>query len=259
MLATAVMTKLKIANLDGKPEIFHSIQGEGKNMGQPSVFIRTSLCNLHCIWCDTDYTWNWEKTRFAHVKDADPSYKKYKMNEMIISLTLEEIYAEVAKSGCKNIVLTGGEPMMQLQELSALIEFFNTKAADYFFEIETNGTLLPDATFEALIDQYNVSPKLANSNNPKKLREKPAAYEYFSRNEKAIFKFVIATENDLTEVLDICQKYQIPNQKVYLMPEGTNPEALKNKQQWLIEVCKKYQFHYTDRLHVHIYGDKRGV
>ncbi|AXG69888.1 7-carboxy-7-deazaguanine synthase [Kordia sp. SMS9] len=253
------MTKLKLANLNGKPEIFHSIQGEGKNMGQPSVFIRTSLCNLHCVWCDTDYTWNWEKTRFAHVKDADPTYRKFKMEEMIVSLTLEEIYVEVAKTGCKNIVLTGGEPMMQLEELSALIKFFNTKAADYFFEIETNGTILPDATFEALIDQYNVSPKLENSNNPKKLREKPAVYSYFATNEKAVFKFVISSENDLTEVLEICNTYKIPNQKVYLMPEGTNPEALQQKQQWLIEVCKKYQFHYTDRLHVHIYGDKRGV
>lgn len=253
------MTTLKIANLDGKPEIFHSIQGEGKNIGQPSVFIRTSLCNLHCIWCDTDYTWNWEKTRFAHVKDTDPSYRKFKMEEMIISLTLEEIYDEVVKSGCKNIVLTGGEPMMQLQELSDLMEFFNTKADDYFFEIETNGTLLPDARFEALIHQYNVSPKLANSNNPKKLREKADVYEYFSTNNKAIFKFVITSENDLTEVLAICKNYKIPNQKVYLMPEGTNPEALQKKQQWLIEICKKHQFNYTDRLHVHIYGDKRGV
>lgn len=253
------MTTVKIANLDGKPEIFHSIQGEGKNIGQPSVFIRTSLCNLHCIWCDTDYTWNWEKTRFSHVKDTNPSYKKYKMEEMIISLTLEEIYDEVVKSGCKNIVLTGGEPMMQLQELSDLIAFFNTKDNNYFFEIETNGTLVPDPRFEALIHQYNVSPKLANSNNSKKLREKAAAYRYFSKNEKAVFKFVISAENDLTEVLAICKNYKIPSQKVYLMPEGTNPEALQKKQQWLIEICKKHQFNYTDRLHVHIYGDKRGV
>lgn len=253
------MTTLKIANLDGKPEIFHSIQGEGKNIGQPSVFIRTSLCNLHCIWCDTDYTWNWEKTRFSHVKDQEPDYKKYKMNEMIIKMTPEEIYTEVAQSGCKNIVLTGGEPMMQLEELSTLMKFFNTKANDYFFEIETNGTLLPDDEFETLIHQYNVSPKLANSNNSKKLREKPEAYDYFSKNDKAVFKFVIATEKDLEEVLGLCHTYQIPKEKVYLMPEGTNPNALKKKQQWLIEICKDHQFNYTDRLHVHIYGDKRGV
>lgn len=253
------MTKLKIASLDGKPEIFHSIQGEGKNIGQPSVFIRTSLCNLHCIWCDTDYTWNWEKTRFAHVKDTEPSYTKYKMDEMIISLSLEEIYDEIAKTGCKNIVLTGGEPMMQLDELASLIEFFNTKAEDYFFEIETNGTIMPNEKFEALIHQYNVSPKLANSNNSKKLREKPEVYRYFTDNPKAVFKFVISSEKDLTEVLTICKDYKISNKKVYLMPEGTNPEMLQKKQQWLIEICKKHQFNYTDRLHVHIYGDKRGV
>ena len=253
------MTKLKIANLDGKPEIFHSIQGEGKNIGQPSVFIRTSLCNLHCIWCDTDYTWNWENTRFSHVKDNDPSYQKFKMEEMIVSLTLDEIYAEVAKSGCKNIMLTGGEPMMQQDELTALMKLFNTKANDYFFEIETNGTRIPDENFDQMIHQYNVSPKLANSNNSKKLREKAAAYQYFSQHPKAVFKFVITCENDLTEVLTLCDTYQISNNKVYLMPEGTHPETLQKKQQWLIEICKKHQFNYTDRLHVHIYGDKRGV
>lgn len=250
---------VKLAKLNGKPEIFHSIQGEGKNIGQPSVFIRTSLCNLHCIWCDTDYTWNWEKTRFQHVKDADPSYKKYKMQEMISEISIETIYEEVAKTNCKNIVLTGGEPMMQLQELSALMHYFSQQDEQYFFEIETNGTLIPDVRFDSLIHQYNVSPKLANSNNPKKLREKPEAYSYFSKNDKAVFKFVIADEIDLDEVLGICKTYNIPNTKVYLMPEGTNPTKLQEKQQWLIELCKKYQFNYTDRLHVHIYGDKRGV
>jgi len=250
---------VKLAKLNGKPEIFHSIQGEGKNIGQPSVFIRTSLCNLHCIWCDTDYTWNWEKTRFKHVKDVNPSYKKYKMEEMISEQSIEVIYDEVVKTNCKNIVLTGGEPMMQLEELSTLMDYFMQKDDQYFFEIETNGTLIPDERFDNLIHQYNVSPKLANSNNPKKLREKPEAYHYFAKNDKAHFKFVIADKIDLEEVLGICKTYTIPNTKVYLMPEGTNPKMLQEKQQWLIELCKTYQFNYTDRLHVHIYGDKRGV
>jgi 7-carboxy-7-deazaguanine synthase len=253
------MTKIKLANLNGSPEIFHSVQGEGKNMGNPSVFIRTSLCNLHCIWCDTDYTWNWEKTRFKHNKDKDPNYKKYKMNEMILELTIEDIYKRVKATNCYNIVLTGGEPMLQKDELAELMEFFKKKDEKYFFEIETNGTIIPTPQFDNLIDQYNVSPKLKNSNNPKKLREKPKAYRFFSDNEKSVFKFVVSNKEDLNEILDIISKYSIKNDKIYLMPEGINKKELKERQLWLVEICKKYNMKYTDRLHIHIFGDKRGV
>ena len=113
--------------------------------------------------------------------------------------------------------------------------------------------------FDARINQYNVSPKLANSSNPKKLREKPKAYRFFAQSPKAVFKFVIAAPKDLEEVLELIYRYSISPQKVYLMPEGTSEESLANKQKWLVEVCKEYGFHFTSRLHILIYGNKRGV
>ena len=253
------MSLIKLAKLKGLPEIFYSIQGEGKNMGQPSIFVRTSMCNLHCIWCDTDYTWNWESTRFKHVKDQIPGYKKYKMEEHIAEISKDEIIATLQAYPCKNIVLTGGEPMLQQQLLSELMLELQQSDKSYFFEVETNGTIVPDPAFEQQIHQYNVSPKLENSNNPKKLREKAAAYQYFAKSEKANFKFVINAETDLQEVLQLIERYNIPHSKVYLMPEGTTAKALKNKQAWLVEICKNYQFNYTDRLHIQIYGDKKGV
>ena len=252
------MTKIKLAKLDKHPEIFHSIQGEGKNLGQPSVFIRTSMCNLHCIWCDTDYTWNWEKTRFKHNNDTKPGYKKFKMEEMIHEATPDEIKEIVEATNCKNIVLTGGEPMLQQEELTVLMETLNEKPG-YFFEVETNGTIVPNETFDSLIHQYNVSPKLSNSNNPKKLREKPEALNFFANSVKSNFKFVISEEKDLDEVLDLIEKYAIEHNAVYLMPEGINVKELNTRQHWLVEVCKKYNFRYTDRLHIQIFGDKRGV
>ena len=253
------MSLIKLANLNGKPEIFHTIQGEGKNIGTPSVFIRTSLCNLHCIWCDTDYTWNWKKTRFKHHKDQDPNYKKFKMKDMIIEKSIPDIYKVVKKSKCYNIVLTGGEPLLQMEQLVALMKYFKSKNENYFFEIETNGTIVPSADFDKLIDQYNVSPKLSNSNNSKRLREKPKAYQFFSKNKKTNFKFVLSNKKDWKEVLELIEKYKIDLSKIYLMPEGINPNQLKQRQLWLFDICKKNNIKYTDRLHVQIFGEKRGV
>lgn len=250
---------MKIAKLNDGPEIFYTIQGEGKNLGRPSIFVRSSLCNLHCTWCDTDYTWNWEGTRFEHEKDAIPGYKKFKMEEQIVEMTAAEIAAEVMKYPCKNLVLTGGEPMMQQEEWVELMEILRSHDPAYFFEVETNGTKLPIPAFDQYVDQYNVSPKLANSGNKKSLREKAEVYAYFAENLKSVFKFVQTKEEDLVETLALIHTYKIPPNRVFMMPEGTSPEALSAKQQWLVEICKTHGFNYTDRLHVHIYGAKRGV
>ncbi|MBV6655366.1 MAG: 7-carboxy-7-deazaguanine synthase QueE [Mameliella sp.] len=247
---------IKIAKPDTEPEIFYSVQGEGKNMGQPSIFVRTSLCNLHCTWCDTDYTWNWEGTRFAHVNDASPGYKKFKKQEVIAEMQQEAVIAAIQQYPCKNVILTGGEPMLQQPGLTALM---NALGDEYWFEVETNGTLLPEAAFDAAVHQYNVSPKLSNSGNGQKLRERPEVYHFFAASEKAHFKFVVANPSELEEVLDLKKRYNIPADKIYLMPEGTSAESLSAKQVWLVDECKTYGFNFTSRLHIFIYGNKRGV
>ncbi len=251
--------RIKLAKLHGQPEIFYSIQGEGKSIGVPSVFVRTSLCNLHCIWCDTDYTWNWVGTRFPHEHDALPGYQKFQKKEWIALCDLEDVAQQVDAHGCKNVILTGGEPMLQQPELVRLMHILRSKSSGYRFEVETNGTMVPSADLEASIDQYNVSPKLENSNNPRKLREKPAAYRFFSGNPKANFKFVLAEESDLNEILQLVDTYAIAAEKIWLMPEATQRESLQEKRQWLVEICKQYGFRYSDRLHVQIWGSKKGV
>lgn len=250
---------LKLARLNGEPEIFHSIQGEGRSIGVPSVFVRTSLCNLHCIWCDTDYTWNWEGTRFRHVGDADPAYRKFRMDEWIAECDVQEIADKISSFRCKNIILTGGEPMMQQERLSDLMQVLKEYIRGARFETETNGTIVPSTEFDALIDQYNVSPKLSNSNNPKKLREKPEALRFFAESPKATFKFVLSDANDLREVLSMIEAYHIDPDKVWLMPEGTSHEALAQRREWLVDICKEYGFRFSDRLHVQIWGSKKGV
>lgn len=259
MLVLPKPTLLKLAKLRGQPEIFFSIQGEGKSIGTPSVFVRTSLCNLHCIWCDTDYTWNWTGTRFTHLNDAKPGYQKFDKKKWVVDVEIEAVAAAVAEFPCKNVILTGGEPMLQQPALTALMSALRSKSADYRFEVETNGTLVPTAEFDAAIDQYNVSPKLENSNNPRRLREKPGAYRFFARSPKACFKFVIAEKSDLDEVLELLKTYAIASEKIWLMPEGTSAGVLAKRRKWLVEICKKHGFRYSDRLHVQIWGAKKGV
>jgi 7-carboxy-7-deazaguanine synthase len=250
---------MKLANLNGTPEIFHTLQGEGRSMGMPSVFIRLSLCNLHCIWCDTDYTWNWKGTNFKHVRDQDSGYSKFSMKEMIVDWAVEKIVPELLKYGCPNFVITGGEPLMQQEELAEMLEIVKTKLPASHVEIETNGTIIPEPELAQYLDQFNVSPKLSNSGNKQLLREKPDALHYFASDSRSNFKFVIDTPQDLEEVQTLIASYAIPAGKVYLMPQGTKQEELTRKRTWLAEVCKTYNLNYTDRMHIHLYGNKRGV
>ena len=257
--SSGVQHLLKLARLSGRPEIFHSIQGEGKSIGTPSVFVRTSLCNLHCIWCDTDYTWNWTGTPFPHINDTKPGYRKFEKKDWIAKCTIDSVAEIVAGFPCRNVILTGGEPMMQQAALTELMFALRSLSADYRFETETNGTLSPTPAFDAQIDQYNVSPKLENSGNPKRLREKPAAFRFFAQSPKANFKFVLSEEADLREVLALQNAYSIPSGKIWLMPEGTSAGALAKRRKWLVEICKTHGFHYSDRLHIQIWGSKKGV
>lgn len=248
---------MKLARLEGRPEIFYTIQGEGKSLGKPSIFVRTSLCNLHCIWCDTDYTWNWKGTKFQHVNDGTQGYEKFEKSEWIVELHASTVLEEINKFPCKSVVITGGEPLLQQKALMQLCEVLKNEG--YWIEMETNGTIMPDTALASHVDQFNVSPKLENSNNPKNLRLKPKALDYFSKEEKSIFKFVINSEKDLEEVLEIGEEYGIPFHRIYLMPQGTLPEELNAKRLWLVDICKTYGFNFTDRLHIQLWGNKKGV
>jgi organic radical activating enzyme len=250
---------IKLARLNGGPEIFFTVQGEGKSIGRPSVFVRLSLCNLYCYWCDTDFTWNWVGTKFQHQKDGLPGYEKFSKDAYMVTLPDEEIIRVIQSYPCDNLVFTGGEPLAQQKELTSLLTSLKSANRAYHFEIETNGTIIPSEEVDRNLDQYNVSVKLANSRVTERERIKPEAIRFFARSAKSNFKFVIDLQSDLDEVLAIVREFEIEKRKVYLMPQGINAAALKEKQQWLVEKCKELGFNYTDRIHIHIYGDKRGV
>jgi 7-carboxy-7-deazaguanine synthase len=249
---------MKLAILNDAPEIFRSVQGEGVSAGVPSVFVRTSLCNLHCVWCDTDYTWNWEGTDFPHVRDAETGYSKHRMEDWISDVGVDEVADRVEALACMNVVLTGGEPMLHQKDLTELMRTLRARSIAYRFEIETNGTLAPTPEFDQLVDQYNVSPKLQNSGNPERLRISDKALRALAGNGHAWFKFVVTGEFDITEILKLVERHTIPRDRVLLMPEGTTADALKAHAESVMQLCQSHGFRYSDRLHVRVWGKERG-
>lgn len=250
---------LKLAILNGKPEIFHTLQGEGVSMGVPAIFVRSSLCNLHCSWCDTDYTWNWEGTPWTHENDSAPGYAKFKKSEYLLETSIEDVAKEVQKYPCKNLILTGGEPLLQQPSWLALIQHLRAQDSSYRFEVETNGTQLPTPEMAEAIDQFNVSTKLSNSGNAAKLRDNPKAMEFFAKSPKSWFKFVIQDPKDLAEMQQLEEKYAIPRERILLMPEGRTEEVLQKRRLWIADLCRDHGYRFSDRLHIQLWGSKRGV
>jgi 7-carboxy-7-deazaguanine synthase len=223
-------------------EIFYSVQGEGTLVGVPSVFVRTSGCNLRCTWCDTPYTsWNPE--------GAD--------------VTLSAVVQAVRNFACRHVVFTGGEPMIAPQAAELTREF---RRAGWHITIETAGTVFA----EVECDLMSISPKLANSTplerdggrwavmhdrlrfQPEILRQLMAAHEYQ-------LKFVVAEPGDVAEVERVRGELGAPVEKVLVMPEGVTREAMQQRGLWLAELCKRHGYRYSPRLHIDLWGDKRGV
>lgn len=248
-----------LARLDDGPEIFHTLQGEGVSAGMPAVFVRASLCNLHCRWCDTDHTWNFEGTPWEHDKDADPGYRKHRKADVTIEVPAAEIVAKVAAFPCRRVVLTGGEPLLQQEAWLEVISGLREIDPGYVFEVETNGTRMPSDGFRAAVDQFNVSPKLANSGMEARLRVAPEVLASFAADPKAWFKFVARDAADLEEVGAFVATHGIPDSKVLIMPEGRCAAELDRHGLELVAPCLAHGWRFCDRLHVRLWGDKRGV
>jgi 7-carboxy-7-deazaguanine synthase len=226
---------------DGHPEIFCSIQGEGVHMGRPAVFLRLGLCNLACTWCDTKYTWDWDN---------------YNKKDQLIEMGAEEVEREVLRHTPKFLVLTGGEPMIQQNQLIPLLEPLKDMA--FFIEVETNGTIIPSEKMVGLIDHWNMSPKLNNSGNPLSSREIPDCYQFFAGLSSSHFKFVVQNENDFNEIQSLMSKYHLTPDRIILMPEAQSRADLLDRSRWLVELCKAQGYMFSTRLHILLWGNERG-
>jgi 7-carboxy-7-deazaguanine synthase len=227
---------------DGQPEIFHSIQGEGVYAGRPVVFLRLALCNLACVWCDTRYTWDWEH---------------FDQRREVVTISADEAEESIRRYGCRNLVVTGGEPLVQQRSLTPLLE--RLKGGGFWIEVESNGTIVPGKKLLGLVDHWSVSPKLENSGNPRPSRENPEAYRRFRDLPSAHFKYVIDKADDLAEVRAKLEKYEIPPDRIVLMPQAQDREAILEKSRWLVDVCKGEGYLFSTRLQVLLWGNQRGI
>ncbi len=253
------MVAVKLARIDEtKPEIFASVQGEGFSSGQPATFVRFSTCNLNCWWCDTPYTWNFIGSDFAH-RDTDQGAARFDPETEIWLSDTKSIISTVKRLPPRRVIFTGGEPMLQQGAMADVIDGLRLADPNFFFEVETNGTLLPDPVLIKKLDQLNVSPKLAGSRNEIDKRQRPEALTYLSGLSHAYFKFVVSDEEELAEVDAIMRAFAIPRSRTCWMPEGTDVAALDDKAGWLIDACVARGVSYSDRLHIRLFGDTRGT
>jgi 7-carboxy-7-deazaguanine synthase len=223
-------------------EIFYSVQGEGMLAGVPSVFVRLSGCNLRCKWCDTPYA-SW-------APEGD-------------ELMLGAVLAEVRRHWPTHVVVTGGEPM--IAPAIALLTH-RLKALDLHITIETAGTVYQPVA----CDLMSISPKLANSTPHRREAGKWAAQHDRLRYQPEVLKklmgefpyqlkFVVSSEEDLKEIEAIVEETGADRGRVMLMAEGTTVETIYERAAWIVEVCKRERFRYSPRLHIDLWGDKRGV
>ena len=234
---------LKVAEVFGP-----TFQGEGPSLGRRAAFLRLGRCNLACSWCDTPYTWDWEGQNGTKY---DPSVELY-------SGDVETLTEQVKAMHVPLLVITGGEPMSQQRSLLPLLKNLG-KDDPIRFEVETNGTVMPLPDFEVYIDRFNVSPKLSNSNQPAANRIKPDVLRALNDTGRAAFKFVVTGPQDMDEIDDIVSECDIDAENIWIMGEGRSAAAVESHQESVIIDVLERGWNMTTRLHVLLWGDKRGV
>jgi 7-carboxy-7-deazaguanine synthase len=243
----------------GQAEIFHALQGEGLSLGRPSVFVRLSQCNLQCVWCDTPYTWNFIGTDFAHRDDVPGKPAKYDRTAESVDLSPAEVVEQILQYPAQRVTFTGGEPLLQQRELGEVCALLKANTPGYHLELETNATIAPTGPMLKLIDQFNISPKLAHSGNNEAVRRRADVLRAYGSDPRAVLKIVVSDPSDMDEVETLIAISGIARDRVYLMPEGIAPDVLAERTRWLAPLCLEKQLNFTGRLHIDLYGDTRGT
>jgi 7-carboxy-7-deazaguanine synthase len=243
-------------------EYFYSLQGEGRTMGIPAIFLRLTGCNLMCggygvekdgvlrngaTWvCDTIAVWMKGTT--------------YTFAELVNKMNEEIQFIQRLKSGV-HLVITGGEPLLQQKRMLHFLQYLEEEYDCVpIVEVETNATLTPLDLLDARVHYWNCSPKLKNSGMLEQERIKEEALRYFAQRPKSMFKFVIAEKSDFEELwLDYIESGILPKAQLVLMPAADSLEQLLIQNKMVAELCIQHQIRMCTRMHVEIWDQLTGV
>jgi 7-carboxy-7-deazaguanine synthase len=222
-------------------EVFDSLQGEGVSMGKPCRFVRLALCNLHCHYCDTKYTWD---------------FAQFDFNVEVHEATLDAVAEELRGAPGGHVVLTGGEPLLQQRAIAKVLE---RVPKELFIEIETNGTRVPLPSLLERVNQWNVSPKLSSAGDPEALRIRPEALLALRDTERAYLKLVVRTERDRDEAEALRVRFGFARERTLLMPEAATPAELDARSAEVAGWSQALNVRFSSRLHVSLWGGRRGT
>ncbi len=222
-------------------EVFDSLQGEGVNTGKPCRFVRLSLCNLHCHYCDTKYTWD---------------FAQYDFDKEVREATLQSVVEQLRTAPSGHVVVTGGEPLLQQR---ALAKVFERVQHDLFIEVETNGTRVPLPSLAARVDQWNVSPKLTSAGDAEALRIRPEALIALRDTGRAYLKLVVKSEQDRDEAEALRERFGFERDRTLLMPEAATRQELDQRSPLVAAWSQALSVRFSSRLHVALWGGRRGT
>lgn len=214
-------------------EVFVSVQGEGPSLGRPAVFLRLSGCNLSCTWCDTKYAW-------------------YGGEELSVDVVAKRVLDLLRRyRGVSLLVVTGGEPLLQSEELAELLARLRREIPYLEVEVETNGTVDPRAVID-YVDRLIVSPKLSNSGLPEEVRRvSEGVIEVIrTRRDRVYVKVVVEGPEDTEELLRLVKELGVDRDRVYLMPQASTIGELRHKLPTVVEMAIEYGFRVSDRLQI---------
>ena len=243
-------------------EYFYSLQGEGRTMGIPAIFLRLTGCNLICggygvekdgilrdgaTWvCDTIQVWMKGTT--------------FNFDDLCQELNSKLDFIKRLNSGV-HLVITGGEPLLQQDRIISFLEFLEVQFKCIpTVEIETNATIIPKEELNIRVSYWNVSPKLQNSGMPDKERLVDDALTYFRDNFKTMFKFVISRKEDFEEIqTNFLDKGLIKKEQLVFMPASNSLDDLLKTNKLVAEICIEHQIKMSTRLHIEIWDKLTGV